>query len=113
MPSSIRTKVLQVTENGNDPNDNRGDPNYLSTARQKPNWMNDFVMTQEQIEELGNPVWIFSDVIIQGHLITIVGPPGCGKTALAAKLALESEFPFVKMISPENFVGMSVQAKIT
>ena len=35
MPSSIRTKVLPVTENGNDPNDNRGDPNYLSTMRSK------------------------------------------------------------------------------
>lgn len=41
------------------------------------------------------------------------GERGCGKTALAAKLALESEFPFVKMISPENFVGVSVQGKIT
>ena len=89
MPSPIRTKMLRVTENGNDANDNRGDPNYLSTAPQKPNWMNDFVLTQEQIEELGNPVWVFSDVIIQGHLITIVGPPGCGKTALAMSIASE------------------------
>lgn len=41
------------------------------------------------------------------------GERGCGKTALAAKLALEGEFPFVKMISPENFVGLSIQAKLT
>ena len=40
------------------------------------------------------------------------GKNGCGKTALAAHFALESGFPFVKMISPENFVGYSEQAKI-
>jgi len=40
------------------------------------------------------------------------GERGTGKTALAAKLALESEFPFVKMITPENFVGLSITHKI-
>lgn len=39
--------------------------------------------------------------------ILLEGRNGCGKTALAAKLALESQFPYVKMISPENFVGYS------
>jgi vesicle-fusing ATPase len=37
---------------------------------------------------------------------------GCGKTAVAAKLALESDFPFVKMISPEQFVGYSEAGKV-
>jgi len=31
---------------------------------------------------------------------------------MAAKLALESDFPFVKLISPEQFVGVSEYAKI-
>eukprot|EP00808_Paulinella_micropora_P019347 g17532.t1 len=34
------------------------------------------------------------------------GGPGCGKTAIAAQLALESQFPFIKLISPEHMVGM-------
>lgn len=40
-------------------------------------------------------------------LLTILleGKPGAGKTALAAKLAMNSDFPYVKMISPEMFVG--------
>jgi replication-associated recombination protein RarA len=40
------------------------------------------------------------------------GPPGCGKTALAATVALDSEFPYIKLISPETMVGMSESAKI-
>jgi len=35
------------------------------------------------------------------------GFPGVGKTALAAHIALEAKFPFIKVISPENFVGHS------
>ena len=32
---------------------------------------------------------------------------------MAAKLALNSQFPFVKIISPESFVGYSELAKIS
>lgn len=48
-------------------------------------------------------------------LLTILleGKNGCGKTALAAKFALSSGFPFVKLISPENFVGYSELGKIS
>ena len=39
------------------------------------------------------------------------GPAGTGKTALAATLAIESGFPFVKVLSAEAMVGYSEQAK--
>merc|ERR1719263_2214648 len=39
------------------------------------------------------------------------GVPGAGKTALAATLALNSNFPFVKMISPNSLVGTSESGK--
>ncbi|XP_075245181.1 vesicle-fusing ATPase-like isoform X2 [Convolutriloba macropyga] len=41
----------------------------------------------------------------------IQGPPNCGKTALGAHLALESDFPFAKIISPANMIGMTELAK--
>lgn len=40
-----------------------------------------------------------------------LGPPNCGKTALAATLALRSEFPFVKLCTPEDMVGYTETAK--
>jgi vesicle-fusing ATPase len=39
------------------------------------------------------------------------GAPGAGKTALAATLALESGFPYVKFISADTMVGFSESAK--
>jgi vesicle-fusing ATPase len=40
------------------------------------------------------------------------GPPGSGKTALAASIAQASDFPFIKLIAPENMVGYSEAQKI-
>ncbi|PWN41506.1 AAA-domain-containing protein [Ceraceosorus guamensis] len=40
------------------------------------------------------------------------GPPGSGKTALAATMAMASSFPFIKLVSPENMVGMAESQKI-
>lgn len=46
-------------------------------------------------------------------LITVLleGPQGTGKTALAATVAIESGFPFVKVVSAEAMVGYSEAAK--
>lgn len=40
------------------------------------------------------------------------GPPGSGKTALAAKIALDSQYPFIKMCTPDNMVGFNESMKI-
>jgi vesicle-fusing ATPase len=44
--------------------------------------------------------------------VLLHGPAGSGKTALAATLAMASEFPFIKLISPESMVGFSESAKM-
>ena len=43
--------------------------------------------------------------------VLIEGPPNSGKTALAASLAKRSNFPFVKVCSPDEMVGFSESAK--
>jgi vesicle-fusing ATPase len=42
----------------------------------------------------------------------LYGPPGSGKTALAATIAQASEFPFIKLVTSENMVGFSESQKI-
>lgn len=39
------------------------------------------------------------------------GPPHSGKTALAAKIAEESQFPFIKICSPDKMIGHSEISK--
>lgn len=41
------------------------------------------------------------------------GPSGCGKTALSAQFALESGCSFIKIICPENYVGLNENDKIS
>ena len=44
--------------------------------------------------------------------VLIEGRRGSGKTAFSAHLGLESKFPYVKLITPENFIGYSDQGKV-
>ncbi|KAJ3275890.1 transport between ER and Golgi ATPase protein [Terramyces sp. JEL0728] len=44
--------------------------------------------------------------------VLLYGPVGSGKTALASTIAMSSEFPFIKLISPESMVGFTEQAKM-
>ncbi|KAJ9610661.1 transport between ER and Golgi ATPase protein [Cladophialophora chaetospira] len=44
--------------------------------------------------------------------VCLHGPPGCGKTALAAKIAIDSGYPFIKLISNKDTLEMSESQKI-
>lgn len=45
--------------------------------------------------------------------VLVHGPPGSGKTALAATIAMNSDYPFIKLIGPESMVGYSEAAKVS
>ncbi|KAK6527812.1 transport between ER and Golgi ATPase protein [Orbilia ellipsospora] len=45
--------------------------------------------------------------------ILLHGAPSAGKTALAAKIAIDSGYPFIKLVSPEAMVGMNEMSKVS
>jgi len=44
--------------------------------------------------------------------VLLHGPPGSGKTALGATIAQSSQYPFIKLISPDNMVGFGEAQKV-
>lgn len=50
--------------------------------------------------------------IITRVQLSMIGSSGSGKTALAATIAMASDFPFIKLISPETMVGFSEAQKV-
>jgi vesicle-fusing ATPase len=44
--------------------------------------------------------------------VLLHGPPGSGKTALAAKMAMDSGYPFIKLISAEDMIGFGEMQKV-
>ena len=44
--------------------------------------------------------------------VLLHGPPGSGKTALAATIAQASQYPFMKLLSPDSMVGFSETQKV-
>jgi vesicle-fusing ATPase len=68
------------------------------------------------INDILRDVGLYIDQVREGSTPVLSdalhGAPGCGKTALAAKMAIDSKFPFIKMISPENMIGFSEMQKI-
>lgn len=63
-----------------------------------------------EIRELVGQVQTSETVTLNSVLL--YGPRGAGKTALAATIAKESQFPFVKLVSAENMIGFSEMARI-
>ncbi|BFZ56944.1 transport between ER and Golgi ATPase protein [Savitreella phatthalungensis] len=45
--------------------------------------------------------------------VLMYGPAGSGKSALAATIAMRSDFGFVKLVSPESMVGMNEAGKVS
>jgi len=56
------------------------------------------------VKQVGQSTPLFS--------VLLHGPTASGKTALAAQIAIDSGFPFIKLISPEDMVGYNEMAKV-
>ena len=66
------------------------------------NYGENYEILNNKIRSLFNQIKNSTNISLSSVLIE--GAPGCGKTALACYLALNSGFPYVKIISPESLV---------
>lgn len=55
---------------------------------------------------------LLSTLLYNTTSILFYGLPGTGKTRIAQKLAMKSNFPYVKMIKPAHLIGMSEIEKV-
>jgi len=46
------------------------------------------------------------------HHCLLIGAPGSGKTAIAAHMAKQSDFPFLKICAPKSMIGYHEAAKV-
>lgn len=89
--TNIVRAVLPRTEMGNDPNDHRNDPDYLTRA-EVPDpfaWIEEFELSDAEAEALSEPVWASINLVIEGHLSAWVSEANGGKTTIAQHVAGE------------------------
>ena len=94
-----------VPQFGNKPDDNL--PQYYRNGI--INYGSGFTQTWETLNRMVNQVknsehTPVMSVLLEGHSYT-------GKTAIAAKLASESGFPYIRMITPDQFIGLREDEK--
>src|SRR5207249_142447 len=65
-----------------------------------PTWQNLRSEIMEMLSQFKQSQLSCTQLLINGH-------PGSGKSSLASFIALQSEFPYVKYISPTSFIGYS------
>ena len=102
--TTVKRAILPRDEKGNDPNDHRDDPEFVNklNGKRRPDlkWISDFILTDLEVSELTLPKWTYENLIIQGHLVAIVAPPGGGKTTIfhnhvAGEIASDYEVIYV------------------
>lgn len=78
-------------QNESSPNTTSDDTSSNSeTGKGKPfDWVSRFELTQEEVNEFTDPIWIIPNLIISSHLILIAAEPNAGKTTVFSQLAGE------------------------
>lgn len=99
--ATIKQATLPKNNHGNDPNDLRGDTDYLKhiepieneAAMQKANiglnWTEGFKVTKQEANTYDHPAFLYPNLIISGHVTVIPAPPNGGKTTIMMYVAGE------------------------
>ena len=86
MPKTIQ---FPKTPRGNDPADHVDDHKYESQVRNlvenktdELGWLEDFTVTDEEAEQISDPVFIIPHLIVSGHIVLVAAEPNGGKTTI-------------------------------
>lgn len=87
MTQIIKAQVARGPNGEKDPNDwARSRPGELCIKERQEvdplDWTSQFEMSDDEVEELADPEWIYENLIISGHLIVIPAEPNAGKTTI-------------------------------
>ena len=100
----MNTRVVKITApavgDSKDPNDARRDASFKdrveadideASRKKKPDtgWLERFKLTEQEVNALVEPEWIYENLIIRSHLIVIPAAPGAGKTTIMMTVAGE------------------------
>ena len=75
-----------------------------STASASLDWLNEFKMTEQEVQAISDPAWVIPQFIHLGHVIAIAAEPGTGKTTILFDLckSLTSSFKVVYVHADTN-----------
>lgn len=97
--TNVKKIVLPKDERGNDPNDFRDEPDFREKIKNETStdviarrpadmrWLDDYTLTEAEVEQLVDPEWIYKDLIIKSHIIAFPAAPGAGKTTILMHIA--------------------------
>lgn len=91
--TTIKQAILPKDPRGNDPNDWRGEQDFMAQIRPAEtnglNWTEQFTVTTEEAAKYDTPKWHYPNLIIKGHFIVIPAQPNGGKTTICMHIASE------------------------
>lgn len=93
--SAITPVTMPASDKGNDPADNL-DPDFTQTVKERFEkatdplaWVEEYIPDPEQLEQWANPSWVYPNLIIENHLVSIHADAGAGKTTILMHLCCE------------------------
>jgi RecA-family ATPase len=91
--TQIKEVHLPKSEEGNDPNDNREDPNYINKVKGNSCPLNSFVLngeSEKMKEQMLEDKYILGRMAILGQITVMYAKPGAGKTLITMWLLIKS-----------------------
>jgi len=62
------------------------------------NWVDEFTVTDEELDKIQDAKWLYQDLVIEGHIIVIAAEPNGGKTTIFEFVAAQMARDIIKNV---------------